>query len=90
LDAYGISQDQWAEHFIKNADGTFDIIVNSGLFNELDQATKNAIVDKIASDVDSAEQGLLKLGETAATGKKLDASEIRNLLGAEFDGLNDA
>jgi hypothetical protein len=32
LDAYGISQDQWAEYFIKNADGTFDIITSGELF----------------------------------------------------------
>lgn len=90
LDAYGLSHDDWQTYFIKNADGTFDIITNSELFKKLDQTTKNAILDKIASNVDSAEQGLQKLGETAVTGKKLDASEIRSLLGAEFDGLNDA
>ena len=90
LNAYGYDpKKDWQTYFTKNADGTFDIITNSGLFNQLDQATKNAILDKVAANVDSAEQGLLKLGESAATGKKLDASEIRNLLGAEFDGLSD-
>jgi hypothetical protein len=89
LDAYGFNPEtDWQTNFTQNADGTFDILTNSELFKKLDQTTKNAILDKIASDVDSAEQGLQKLGETAATGKKLDASEIRNLLGAEFDGLN--
>ena len=90
LNAYGYDPEKdWQDYFTKNADGTFDIITNSGLFNQLDQATQNAIIDKVAANVDSAEQGLLKLGESAATGKKLDASEIRNLLGAEFDGLSD-
>ena len=90
LNAYGYDPEKdWQTYFTKNADGTFDIIKDTELFNELDQATKNAILDKIAYDIDSAEQGLQKLGETAATGEKLTPTEIRNLLGAQFDGLSD-